>query len=77
MVSLTVATRCAGHEEVLAEGRFGRLVPIGDVAAMAQAIDETLADPGDPAARRARADEFSLDVALDRFEALIAEVRRP
>ncbi|MCC6919907.1 MAG: glycosyltransferase [Alphaproteobacteria bacterium] len=72
-----VATRCGGPEEVLAEGRFGRLVAIGDVAGLAQAIDATLADPGDPAPRRARADEFSLDVALDRFEALIAEVRRP
>jgi glycosyltransferase involved in cell wall biosynthesis len=71
-----VATRCGGPEEVLAEGRYGRLVPVGDVAAMAQAIDDTLADPGDPAERRARAEEFSLDIALDRFEALIAEVRR-
>ncbi len=71
-----VATRCGGPEEVLGEGRFGRLVPIGDAKAMAAAIDDTLADPGDPARQRAHAEEFSLDIALDRFEALIAEVRR-
>lgn len=71
-----VATRCGGPEEVLGEGRFGRLVPIGDEGALADAIDATLAEPGDPAERRARAEEFSLDIALDRFEALIEEVRR-
>lgn len=71
-----VATRCGGPEEVLGEGRHGRLVPVGDAKAMAGAIDATLADPGDPALRRTRAEEFSLDIALDRMEALIAEVRR-
>jgi glycosyltransferase involved in cell wall biosynthesis len=71
-----VATRCGGPEEVLAEGRYGRLVAVGDDRALARAIDETLAEPGDPATRRVRAEEFSLDIALDRFEALIAEVRR-
>jgi glycosyltransferase involved in cell wall biosynthesis len=71
-----VATRCGGPEEVLADGRFGTLIKVGDVAALARAIDATLASPGDPAAHRARAEEFSIDRALDRYEALIAEVRR-
>lgn len=69
-----VATRCGGPEEVLADGLHGRLVPPRDAAALAAAIDETLADPGDPAPRRARAEDFSIDRALDKFEALIAEI---
>jgi len=68
------ATRCGGAQEILDDGQFGRLVAIGDCAAMARAIDETLADPGDPARHRARAETFSLDRALDRFEALIESV---
>ena len=68
-----VATRCGGPEEVLRGGADGRLAPVGDVAALAAAIDATLADPGDPAVHRARAETFSIDRALDRFEALIAE----
>jgi glycosyltransferase involved in cell wall biosynthesis len=71
-----VATRCGGPDEVLGDGRFGTLIPIGDVDALARAIDATLANPGDPAAHRARAEVFSIDHALDRYEALIAEVRR-
>lgn len=69
-----VATRCGGPEEVLDNGRFGRLVPPRDAAALAAAIDETLNDPGDPLPRRARAETFSIDCALDKFEALIAEI---
>lgn len=70
-----VATRCGGPEEILNGAGLGRLVPIGEVEAMAAAIDATLAEPGDPAPRRARAEEFSIARALDRFEALIAELR--
>ena len=69
-----VATRCGGPEEILDGGQFGRLVPIGDAGAMAQAIDETLAEPGDPLQHRARAETFSLDRTLDRFEELIERI---
>jgi glycosyltransferase involved in cell wall biosynthesis len=69
-----VATRCGGPQEILDDGRFGRLVPIDDCNAMACAIDESLADPGDPARHRARAEVFSLDRALDRFEELIERI---
>lgn len=46
-----VATAVGGNPELLEEGLTGRLVPAGDVDAMAQAI---LADWQDPAAARAR-----------------------
>lgn len=69
-----VSTRCGGPAEVLSEGRHGRLVPIGDDAALAAAIDATLADPGDPAAHRARAEVFSVTAATDAFERVFEEV---
>lgn len=69
-----VATRSGGPDEILRAGRDGRLVAIDDAVAMAREIDATLAAPGDPATHRARAEDFSLDHALDRFEQLIEAV---
>lgn len=70
-----VATRCGGPEEILAGGIHGKLVPVDDAAALAQAIDECLPAAGDPVAHRARAEEFSLERALTRFEDLIRQIR--
>lgn len=69
-----VSTDCKGPREILADGRFGRLVPVGDTAKMAGAISAALADPGDPAPRMARAQDFSLNRALDAYGAMIDEV---
>ena len=45
-----VATDCpSGAAEVLGDGRHGRLVPVGDVGRMAEAIDAALDDPQRPA----------------------------
>jgi glycosyltransferase involved in cell wall biosynthesis len=53
-----VATDCeSGPREVLQDGRVGRLVPVGDASALAQAIDRTLAEPRRPLP----------DGVLDRF----------
>jgi glycosyltransferase involved in cell wall biosynthesis len=44
-----VATDCpSGPREVLAEGRLGALVPVGDDRALAQAIGQALRTPADP-----------------------------
>lgn len=41
-----IATNCAGGPpHILGQGQFGRLVPVGDPAAMAHAIDELVDDP--------------------------------
>jgi len=57
-----VATRCpGGPAEILAGGRYGALVPVGDARAMAAAIRDTLASPAEPERLRARAAEFSLE----------------
>jgi glycosyltransferase involved in cell wall biosynthesis len=64
-----VATACPnGPEEILEHGRWGRLVPVGDVAALADAMREALqAPPPDAAALRERAAEFSLERALEQY----------
>lgn len=64
-----VATDCkSGPREILKNGALGELVPMGDASALAQAIARTLTNPP----RAPAFDElnsFTLDTALDRFEA--------
>jgi glycosyltransferase involved in cell wall biosynthesis len=56
-----VSTDCpAGPAEILMGGRLGRLVPVGDAGAMAEAIRATLAAPTPSDVLRRRADDFSL-----------------
>ncbi|WP_261930666.1 glycosyltransferase [Rhizobium sp. NRK18] len=63
-----------GPREILADGRFGALVPVGDAAALAAAIEETLARPPAADELRARAADFSIDIVGDRYEALLKDV---
>ncbi|MFN3869166.1 MAG: glycosyltransferase [Hyphomicrobiaceae bacterium] len=69
-----VATACPGPLEILKYGRFGRIVPLKDDVQLAQALDKALADPGDPAVQRARADDFSFAVRVPAYEKLIEEI---
>jgi len=66
-----VATDCrSGPREILDNGRYGRLVPVGDHEALAKAILETLDSPDFPADRQTRiqrAMEFSVDAAVDKY----------
>ena len=55
-----VSTDCqSGPREILDDGRFGALTPVGDEAAMAEAIEAALDHPVDVDAQRARADALS------------------
>ncbi len=66
-----VSTDCpSGPAEILDDGRYGRLVPVGDDAAMAAALDATLSEPRDEERLRARAGLFSVDQAVDAYERL-------
>jgi glycosyltransferase involved in cell wall biosynthesis len=67
-----VATDCrSGPAEILGHGSFGRLVPVGDSAALAAAIGAALADPG-PVAEAARsATEYDVARVADRYLALL------
>ena len=69
-----VATACDGPAEILGDGAHGRMVPVGDDAAMAEAITAALVDPGPPGPRVERARAFAAEVAVDRYEALFREV---
>lgn len=69
-----VSTDCEGPREILERGHFGRLTPVGNAPALADAIDRTLEAPSDPAAMRARADEFSFAARVPLYERLIDAV---
>ncbi|PUA16914.1 glycosyltransferase [Glaciimonas sp. PCH181] len=67
-----VSTDCpSGPREILSDGKFGRLVPVGDAAALAAAMAESLAATHDHAALKARAQDFSIDKAVDQYEELL------
>ena len=63
-----VSAACAGGpREILDGGRFGRLVPVGDAQALADAMEHTICDPPDPAVLQRRAADFSLAEASGRY----------
>lgn len=63
-----VSTNCLGGVgEVLDEGKYGHLVPVGDIDALAAAINQTIAEARQPAFLRSRALEFSQDETVDKY----------
>lgn len=67
-----VSTDCpSGPAEILENGRFGRLVPVGDPVALALAMKEALAADHDREALRRRGAEFSVERAADQYLALL------
>lgn len=64
-----VSTDCpSGPAEILDGGRVGRLVPVGDVQQMAQAMLDTLDAPPDTAMLVERAKDFSFERAISGYE---------
>jgi len=73
-----VATDCpGGSAEILDHGRFGTLVPIGDVQAMARAIEDTLDNPPDRALLKLRAEEYSAEKSAQRYAELLTGITTP
>jgi glycosyltransferase involved in cell wall biosynthesis len=63
-----VSTDCpSGPAEILADGQYGPLVPVGDDCALADAIFAVLAKPPDPERLRTRAAMFSVERAVERY----------
>lgn len=60
-----------GPREILAEGKYGTLVPVGDAGALATAMAAMLDQPTDPAVLKARGAEFAIERIGDRYEALL------
>ncbi len=67
-----VSTDCpSGPSEILDDGVYGPLVPVGDDRAMAEAILATLESSTESSRLRARAAEFSDERAVDDYEELL------
>jgi glycosyltransferase involved in cell wall biosynthesis len=72
-----VSTNCpSGPAEILDNGRFGPLVPVGDDLAMAEAIGAVLDRPLAKEHLRARAAVFSFDQAINSYEAILLGKKR-
>ncbi|MCA1994307.1 MAG: glycosyltransferase [Coleofasciculus sp. S288] len=63
-----VSTDCeSGPAEILEYGKYGKLVPVGDFNALADAIANTLSNPTDPEILRQRSQVFSVDRVVDQY----------
>ncbi len=63
-----ISTDCpSGPREILEDGKYGTLVPVGDVDALAKAMDEALSRDHDREALKRRAQDFSVDKAADAY----------
>lgn len=63
-----VATDCpSGPSEILDDGRYGPLVPVGDDAALAEAILATLANPLTPETLKAGAARFTVERSAEAY----------
>ncbi len=63
-----VSTDCrSGPAEILCDGQFGRLVPVGDAEALSAAISDAFDDPGDATPRITHANTFNDNTAVDAY----------
>jgi glycosyltransferase involved in cell wall biosynthesis len=63
-----VSTDCeSGPAEILANGKYGQLVPVGDAEALANAIATTLEQPISSEILKQRAQSFSLDCVVNQY----------
>jgi glycosyltransferase involved in cell wall biosynthesis len=70
-----VSTDCpSGPAEILDDGTYGSLVPVGDPSAMATAIDGMLDDPTPAGRLTDRAEDFSVENVTAEYERLFAEL---
>lgn len=68
-----VSTDCpGGTREMLGDGAWGALTPVGDHQALAAAISEALDNPMPPGELIARANDFSAESSIDAYEDVIA-----
>lgn len=69
-----LATDCGGPREVLADGALGLLVPVGDSAALAQAMAATLAAPTPAAHLKAAAARYEAGAAAEATLRCLADL---
>lgn len=67
-----VSTDCeSGPAEILDDGTYGPLVPVGDADRLAEAIVTALDDPIDERVLRERAMDFAQSAVVDEYESLL------
>ncbi|MFP4323694.1 MAG: glycosyltransferase [Anaerolineales bacterium] len=67
-----VSTDCkSGPREILDKGRYGPLVPVRDVQALADAIRTTLAQPPDKATLQASAQRFTQQAITEQYQRVL------
>jgi glycosyltransferase involved in cell wall biosynthesis len=66
-----VATDCPGAREILQDGLWGRLVPVGNAEALARAILETLDNSPSRERLRQRGMDFAVDRTVGRYRELL------
>ncbi|MYN11829.1 glycosyltransferase [Pusillimonas sp. TS35] len=67
-----ISTACpSGPEEILGHGKWGRLVPVGDAPALADAVRDTLGATRADFDVQRRAQDFSVDKAVDAYLAVL------
>jgi len=72
-----VSTNCpSGPAEILSDGKYGMLVPVGDEHALAGAISDTLDNPPDGSLLRARGEEFSIENAVQSYRKVLLGSQR-
>ena len=70
-----LSTDCpGGSREILADGKYGPLVDVGDAEGMAKAIQAQLDSPTDKDVLLGRAEDFSVARAVDNYLALLDSV---
>lgn len=71
-----VSTDCSyGPRDILQNGRYGTLTPVGDAPAMAAAIDAAMDEVPDRRLLMARGLDYTAAKAADRFLEILAEVQ--
>ncbi len=72
-----VITNCTPNlRDIIADAGQHPMVPVGDVAAFAEAIDWTLSRPADSDRARAAVRIYGVDAALSQYQSLFAEMLR-
>ena len=63
-----VSTDCkSGPREILCDGKYGKLVPVNDVDALAQAMLQSLNEKHDIEALKLRAADFAVDKIAEQY----------